>query len=57
MEDLEKIPVVIAVGGGKSKAWAVMSVLSRGYCDVCITDEGVARRLMSLKEIKEEEEE
>jgi len=27
-----------------------MSVLARGYCDVCITDEGVARRVMSLKE-------
>lgn len=57
LEDLEKIPVVVAVGGGKSKAWAVMSVLARGYCDVCITDEGVARRVMSLKEIKEGEEE
>ncbi len=52
LEDLERIPLVIAVGGGKSKAWAVMAVLSRGYCDVCITDEGVARRLMSLKEIE-----
>lgn len=52
LEDLEKIPLVVTVGGGRSKAWAVMSVLSRGYCDVCITDEGVARRLMSLKEIE-----
>lgn len=52
LEDLEKIPLVITVGGGRSKAWAVMAVLSRGYCDVCITDEGVARRLMTLKEIK-----
>ncbi|NLM41664.1 MAG: DeoR family transcriptional regulator [Firmicutes bacterium] len=52
LEDLERIPLVIAVGGGRSKAWAVMAVLSRGYCDVCITDEGVARRLMSLKEIE-----
>lgn len=52
LEDLERIPLVITVGGGKSKAWAVMSVLSRGYCDVCITDEGVARRLMTLKEIR-----
>ena len=51
LEDLEKIPQVIAVGGGRSKAWAVMAVLARGYCDVCITDEGVARRLMSIKEI------
>lgn len=52
LEDLEKIPLVITVGGGRSKAWAVMAVLSRGYCDVCITDEGVARRLMTLKELK-----
>jgi len=52
LEDLESIPMVIAVGGGRSKAWAVMAVLSRGYCDVCITDEGVARRLMKLKEIE-----
>lgn len=51
LEDLEKIPLVITVGGGRSKVWAVMSVLSRGYCDVCITDEGVARRLMTLKEL------
>lgn len=51
LEDLEKIPLVITVGGGRSKAWAVLSVLSRGYCDVCITDEGVARRLISIKEI------
>ncbi len=51
LEDLERIPLVITVGGGRSKAWAVLSVLSRGYCDVCITDEGVARRLMSIKEI------
>jgi len=51
LEDLERIPLVITVGGGRSKAWAVMSVLSRGYCDVCITDEGVARRLMSIKDI------
>lgn len=52
LEDLEKIPLVITVGGGRSKAWAVMSVLSRRYCDVCITDEGVARRLMTLKDIQ-----
>ncbi len=51
LEDLERIPLVITVGGGRSKAWAVMAVLSRGYCDVCITDEGVARRLMSIKKI------
>lgn len=52
LEDLGPIPLVIAIGGGKSKAWAVMSVLSTGYCDVCITDEGAARRLMSLSSSK-----
>ncbi len=52
LADLEKIPLVITVGGGRSKAWAVQAVLARGYCDVCITDEGVARRLMSLEGIE-----
>ena len=52
LKDLEGIPLVVTVGGGSNKAWAVLAVLSRGYCDVCITDEGVARRLMTLKEIK-----
>lgn len=52
LADLEKIPLVVAVGGGSSKAWAVLAVLSRGYCDVCITDEGAARRLMTLKQSK-----
>ncbi len=54
LEDLGKIPLIVAVGGGKSKAWAVLSVVSTGYCDVCITDEGGARRLMSLLKHKEE---
>lgn len=52
LEDLGKIPMVVAVGGGRSKAYAVLSVLSTGYCDVCITDEGAARRLMNLKKQK-----
>jgi central glycolytic genes regulator len=49
LEDLAKIPLVIAVGGGERKALAVLAVVSTGYCDVCITDEGAARRLMNLK--------
>ena len=54
MEELQQIPLVVAVGGGKSKAWAVLSVANTGYCDVCITDEGAARRLMSIKRLKED---
>lgn len=48
LEDLAKIPLVVAVGGGKSKAWAVLSVLHLGFCDVCITDEGVARKVIHI---------
>lgn len=54
LEDLAKIPVIVAVGGGKSKAWAVWSVVKLGKCDVCITDEGVARRLINIIKNKEE---
>ncbi len=54
LEDLAKIPIIIAVGGGKSKAWAVLSVILTGHCDVCITDEGVARRLINILKNKEE---
>lgn len=56
LEDLAQIPKKIAVGGGRSKAWALLSVVSAGYCDVCITDEGAARRLMNLIKKKEETE-
>ncbi len=56
LEDLARIPRKIAVGGGRSKAWALLSVVSAGYCDVCITDEGAARRLMSLIKKREETE-
>lgn len=55
LDDLAKIPIVIAVGGGRSKAWAVLSVLHQGYCDVCITDEGVARRLITILKNKGED--
>ena len=41
---------MIAVGGGRSKAWAILSVLSAGNCHVCITDEGAARKVMKLKD-------
>ena len=54
LEDLAKIPLIIAVGGGQSKAWAVWSVAKLGHCDVCITDEGAARRLINIFKNKEE---
>ncbi|KLU39684.1 MAG: hypothetical protein AA931_06705 [Peptococcaceae bacterium 1109] len=50
LHDLENISKVVAVAGGRSKAWAILAVLSTGRCHVCITDEGAARRVMRLKE-------
>jgi len=50
LHDLSNIGKVVAVAGGRSKAWAILAVLSTGRCHVCITDEGAARRVMRLKE-------
>jgi central glycolytic genes regulator len=54
MEDLAKIPLIVGVGGGKSKAWALLSVIRLGYCDVCITDEGAARKVIQILKSREE---
>lgn len=54
MEDLAKIPLVVGVGGGRSKAWAMLSVVRLGYCDVCITDEGAARKVIQILKNKED---
>jgi len=50
LSDLANINTVVAVSGGRSKAWAILSVLSAGNCHVCITDEGAARKVMRLKD-------
>lgn len=55
LHDLTKIQKVIAVGGGHSKAWAILAVLSTGHCQVCITDEAAARKVMRLKDITHSE--
>lgn len=47
-QDLERIPHVVAVGGGSSKARAALAVLGRGVRQICITDEGAARRMAEL---------
>ncbi|NLV91792.1 MAG: hypothetical protein GX030_05270 [Firmicutes bacterium] len=50
MEDLDHVDVVIAVGGGKSKAEAALAVMSNRYQRVWITDEGAARQMLDLVE-------
>lgn len=47
MEDLAKIDKVVAVGGGHTKAEAALAVMSNRYQDVCITDEGAARLMLT----------
>lgn len=46
LEDLAAIPLVIAVGGGHTKADAALAVLSTQHQDVYITDEGAARQML-----------
>ncbi|OEF99720.1 hypothetical protein BHF71_07650 [Vulcanibacillus modesticaldus] len=47
LEDLEKIPHIIAVAGGKSKADAILAVLKQNYKQILVTDEGAAREILS----------
>jgi len=46
LDDLRKTEVVIAVGGGHSKAEAALAVLSTHLQHVYITDEGAARAML-----------
>lgn len=45
-EDLEGVELVVAVGGGRSKAEAALAVLSTQHQHVYITDEGAAREML-----------
>lgn len=55
LEDLHRTKLVIAVGGGTSKADAALAVLSNHYQDVLITDEGMAHCM--LKKLSEDRDE
>lgn len=50
LEDLANIPLVIAVGGGSSKAEPVLAVMSNRYQNMLVTDEGAAREILKIKE-------
>lgn len=50
LEDLANCGQVVVVGGGRSKAEAALAVISTGYQDVLITDEGLAWRMLELTE-------
>ncbi|MEA4882603.1 MAG: sugar-binding domain-containing protein [Clostridia bacterium] len=48
LSDLALVETVISVGGGASKAEALASVLRNGFSHIAVTDEGAARRMISL---------
>ena len=50
IDDLENIPHIIAVAGGKKKAEAILSVAKRSVCSVLVTDEGAAREILALNQ-------
>lgn len=48
IEDLAQIKQVIAVGGGRSKAEAIIAVSANNLHEALITDEGASRRILAL---------
>jgi central glycolytic genes regulator len=48
LEDIPKMKQVIAVGGGNSKAEAIIAVSANNLHQILITDEGACRRILSL---------
>lgn len=47
LDDLENIPYIIAVAGGKSKANAILAALRHNEKQILITDEGAAREILN----------
>jgi len=47
LDDLDSIPNIIAVAGGKSKAEAILAVLKHSLKQVLVTDEGAAREILN----------
>lgn len=48
LEDLKRIPLVVAVAGGASKVGSVLGALRGGFLDVLITDHGTAQSVIEL---------
>ncbi|WP_077320060.1 sugar-binding transcriptional regulator [Virgibacillus proomii] len=46
LEDLQRIPYVITIAGGKSKSQAIASYFKRGKSDLLITDEAAAEEIL-----------
>lgn len=50
--DLDLIPLVVAVSGGKDKAEAILAMMATQHNDILITDEGAANRILHLLKSK-----
>lgn len=50
LEDISQTEVLVAVAGGSSKADAIDAIMRFGYNHVLVTDEGAAKRLLSMYE-------
>ncbi len=46
LQDIQSTEVVIAVAGGRSKAYAIASIMRFGQTDVLVTDEGAATAML-----------
>lgn len=51
MDNLRRIPKVIAVAGGRQKAQAIMAAFKHWKRGILVTDEGAAREMIRLAEI------
>nr|PZN09195.1 MAG: Cro/Cl family transcriptional regulator [Caldicoprobacter oshimai] len=51
MDNLKRIPKVIAVAGGRQKAQAIMAVFKHWRKGILVTDEGAAREIIRLAEL------
>lgn len=49
-EDLENVPVLIAVASGKRKAPAILGALRSGVVDILVTDDKAAEEILRLNE-------
>lgn len=48
IKTLQEVDTVVAVAGGEGKAEAILGALRGRYCNVLVTDDGAARKLLAL---------
>ena len=49
LDDLDRIPKIIALAGGKSKADAILAVLKHSFRQTLVTDEGAAKEIIKRR--------